>query len=230
MTVRPMTRAERKYCWTQSLEIRYETANIGYMEARTDGGGEGFASTWNGFRDDLKTELFDYEFRCVLDALRSGEGPDAFLRDGSALAEHCRSHPEAAMDNGEYGFRADTEHYAFLIRLDPDPARRGFCCFCYLRGRLDRHMRDAERGIRFVDTRYRDLFYVPDGGKIRITYADGNRKDLVCRYVTPVHAEIGGPMNVFHIYDFAESLERNLAKIEAVDLLERPGRAREAAR
>ena len=48
-----------------------------------------------------------------------------------------------------------------------------FYIYCYVRERLDCHMAEAERGIRFVTSGYRDLFRLADGDQIRIIKPDG---------------------------------------------------------
>ena len=45
MTVRPMTKPEMMYCYTQSQQIRSQTGNIGYLRADMDTNGKGFFST-----------------------------------------------------------------------------------------------------------------------------------------------------------------------------------------
>mgnify|MGYP000146429029 CR=1 FL=1 len=64
------------------------------------------------------------------------------------------------------------------------------------------------KDIRFIDSHYKDLFRVPDGGCIQIHYPD---ETLVkpCKFIDEYHTQIG--TNVFHICQFAEVMERNHA-------------------
>lgn len=39
-----------------------------------------------------------------------------------------------------------------------------------------------EKQIRFIDSHYNLKFYIPDGGKIRITFRDGHTADRVCKH------------------------------------------------
>ena len=214
MTIRPMTKTEQMYCYTQSQQIRSQTGNIGYLRADMDTNGKGFFSTWNGFRDDLKTQGFKDEFDEVIDAFRSGAGPEFFLKDRTSLARYCFSHPEAYINDREFGIRVDTQNYAYMMRLNPNRGEYNLYCYCYRRDWLDHHLKEAERGIRFIDSHYNELFRIPDGGKIRITYPDGERREETCRYIDPYHVEIGhGSMNLFHICEFAERMEGNGAQI-----------------
>ena len=40
-----------------------------------------------------------------------------------------------------------------------------------------------KKQIRFIDSHYNLKFYIPDGGKIRITFRDGHTADKVCKYI-----------------------------------------------
>lgn len=69
--------------------------------------------------------------------------------------------------------------------------------------------------IRFIDSHYKDLFYVPDGGSVRVTSGyDGSVNEYVCKYIDQTHLEISN--NVYHICQLAELMERNGNKIEPV--------------
>lgn len=62
--------------------------------------------------------------------------------------------------------------------------------------------------IRFIDSRYHDLFKIPDGGCVQIQYPD-ETVIKPCRFIDEYHTQIG--YNVFHICQFAEVMERNEA-------------------
>ena len=77
---------------------------------------------------------------------------------------------------------------------------------------LDRHIQKAEQGIRFIDPNYKELFRIPDGGKIVITSSWGEKTERPCRFIDEHHTEIGN--NIFHICEFAERMEQNGATYE----------------
>lgn len=62
------------------------------------------------------------------------------------------------------------------------------------------------KDIRFIDSHYKDLFKVPDGGCIQIQYGD---ETVVkpCKFIDEYHTQIGN--DVFHICQFAELMEAN---------------------
>lgn len=66
---------------------------------------------------------------------------------------------------------------------------------------------NGNREIRFIDSCYRKLFTVPNGGNIIITDFHGQQKTSNCKYIDDYHAVIGN--NVFHICEFAKLMEQN---------------------
>lgn len=68
-------------------------------------------------------------------------------------------------------------------------------------------MREAQRGIRFIDSHYKELFRIPDGGKIKIRYSWGENKTYACRFIEDYHVEVGD--RLYHICQFAEIMEQN---------------------
>ena len=154
----------------------------------------------------------------MINGLRFGETPEAFLKDRPSLAKYCFSHTEASISDREFGFRVDTKNYSYMMRLNPNRGEYNLYCYCYRRDWLDRHMKEAEKGIRFIDPRYNDLFRITDGGKIRISLPDGETSEEICRYIDPYHVEIGqGSREIYHICEFAERMEQCRAKVEPVD-------------
>lgn len=64
-----------------------------------------------------------------------------------------------------------------------------------------------EKNIRFIDSSYNTLFFVPDGGNIVLTYSDGEKVTRPCTFIDEYHTQVGH--NIFHICQFAEIMERN---------------------
>ena len=63
------------------------------------------------------------------------------------------------------------------------------------------------KNIRFIDSHYNTLFFVPDGGNVVLIYSDGEKLIRPCKYLDDYHVRIGG--NVYHICEFAEKMESN---------------------
>lgn len=64
-----------------------------------------------------------------------------------------------------------------------------------------------EKQIRFVDSSYNELFRIPDGGQIVITYENGDRLLSTCKYVDDYHTEIDG--RCYHLIQWAQFMEQN---------------------
>ena len=69
-----------------------------------------------------------------------------------------------------------------------------------------------EKFIRFIDSRYNELFTIPDGGSIVVTTPNGEQYVGVCKYLDETHLDVNG--RCYHICEFAEVLERNGSKVE----------------
>jgi hypothetical protein len=91
--------------------------------------------------------------------------------------------------------------------IDTIPAQEDALRYCFKRDWLDRHLKSAERGIRFITPGYQEKFRIEDGDSIRVTSGEKST-DLVCRYINDYHFEIGSNYNIYHICEYAEMLER----------------------
>ena len=207
LQIREMTPQERLYCYSQSAQIEAQTGCIGHLRADMDSDGKGFFPSWDDHRGDLKTQEFKDEFDALINTLRFDSSYGGILKDRGSLSRYCYSHPEASFENGrEWGFRADTPNYTYMLRLNPHKGEYNLYCYCFQRVWLERHMNRAEKGIRFITPDYREKFRIADGEQIRITDADGTNRDRICRYIDEYHVEVGS--NLYHICEFAELLER----------------------
>ncbi|MEG1269203.1 MAG: hypothetical protein RSD35_08130 [Oscillospiraceae bacterium] len=205
MDIRVLLPNERNYTYSQSQQLSMQTGCIGHLRADMDSNGEGFFSSWDDFRKDLKTQEFKDELDAVINELRKDGN---ILRNRSTLSKYCFSTPDSSFGNErEYGVRVDTEKYAYLMRLNPHKGEYNLYCYCYRRDWLDSHLEKAEKGIRFINSNYKDLFRIEDGGEITITLDTGEKLERTCRYIDETHAEIGN--SLYHICQFAEIMERN---------------------
>ena len=204
-----MKEAERKYTFNQSHQIEMQTGLIGYLRADMDTDGKGFFSTWNKVNDTLKTNDFMKEFDEVINALRLDSEYGKILADRQTLSKFCYDNPSIKYDDVRnfYGVRVNTENYAYLLKLCPNKGDYNLYCYCYKREWLDRHLRSAEKGIRFIDSHYKTLFHIKDGDKIRINFSYEKREERYCRYIDQTHVEVG--TNLYHICEFAERMEAN---------------------
>lgn len=211
-----MTEMERMYTYTQSQQIRMQTGNIGYLRADMDTNGRQFYSSWNNFRDDLRTDSFKAEFNDVLYTLRNDPDCGEMLANRQMLARYCYEHPGAGdKELQNFFFRADSEKYSYMLRLNPNKGEYNLYCYCYRKDWLDHHLKSAERGIRFVDEDYREKFRLKDGGKINISFSNGTSEERTCRFIDDYHLELGATStNLYHIHEFEELMEKIGARAE----------------
>lgn len=205
LDMRALTEKEDKYTFSNSMQISMQCGLIGHLRADMDSDGNGFFSSWEDYRKELKTDEFKDEFDKVINSLRE-EGDILYNR--KSLAKYCYSSPQAKMNNEQdyYGVRVDTQKYAYLCRLNPNKGEYNLYCYCYIKDWLDKHIRSAEKGIRFITPEYKEKFRISDDEKIRITFSDGEVKDRVCRYIDDSHVEVGD--DLYHICEFAERMEQ----------------------
>ena len=211
LTFRTATPAERLYSASQSMQLKGQTGCVGHLRAGTGMDAQGFLKTWQSHRQDLDTEEFQAEFESVLNALVGDGQYGGFLKSRDAMRDFCQEHPESGFNDGfAFGFRADTAQYSYLIRLNPYKEEENLSLYCYRRDSLERHMKQAEKGIRFITPHYEEKFRIADGDMVRIRCPDGRQLDRECRYIDECHVEVGkGWDNLFHICQFAEMMERN---------------------
>ena len=209
MTLRPATPAERLYAYEQCAPLSERCGNPGYLWGELDNSGSIFLNSWKTFVRSQNTPEFKAEFNTVLDMLRFDERYGHVLKNRAAMIVYCLDHSEGSFRNGfEYAFRADTQGYSYLIRCIPAGEDNHVYIYPYRRECLDRHMKQAERGIRFIAPDGKERFRVPDGGSIRVFTNGGTARDHTVRYIDDSHIELLDEWGkVYHIREFAERLE-----------------------
>lgn len=79
-------------------------------------------------------------------------------------------------------------------------------------------MSDNDKTIRFIDSHYKELFKIPDGGSVKITYPPGDGRGTItraCKFLDEYHFQTLGPgADSYHICQFAEIMERLGARYE----------------
>ena len=200
---------ERLYTFQQSQQLDSQTGCIGHLRGDMGRDGHSFYSSWEDHRSDLKSDDFKAEFDRFVNAMRSDERLGCFFKDFQSLEKFCHDHPESKYDReGEYfGFRVDTEFYSYLVRLNPRQNDYNFYVYCYRRDWLNYNITQAARGIRFIDSKYDELFRLKDGDQIRVDRQDGSSSIYTCRYINESHVQVGDTL--YHVSEFAELMERN---------------------
>lgn len=210
------TKPEQLYTFTQSQQIASQTGCLGHFRADFGSDGDEFHSTWEDQRSDLKTDAFKEQFNEIIDELRNGTDNGKLLSTRANLAKFCFMYPTAVITGAKdsTAYRFDVGDYAYLMRLNSNCGDYNVYIYVYVADWLDKHLLEAERGVRFIDPHYKELFRMPDGGQVRLTYCDGKSVVRTCRYIDDYHAEIGS--SLYHICEFAEMCEQSGIKVEPV--------------
>lgn len=207
MELRELTQSEQKYTYRQSHQLDAQTGCIGYLRGDFGSTGKEFYSSWFDNMAYLKTPEFQAELDQVVNDLREDSQYDGILADRNSLSNACCQSTTPKFGRDEFGFRVNTQDYAYLLRLNPSPGDYNFYVYCYKRDYLDRNMRNAEYGIRFITPNYKEKFRIADDDSIRMTFPSGETRDRACRFVDETHVEVGS--NLYHICEFAELAQRN---------------------
>lgn len=207
MELRELTQPEQKYTYRQSHQLDAQTGCIGYLRGDFGSTGKEFYSSWFDNMAYLKTPEFQAELDTVVNALRESPQYGGILADRSSLSNACHQSTTPEFGRDESGFRVNTKAHAYLLRLNSSPGDYNFYIYCYQRDYLDRHIRNAEYGIRFITPNYKEKFRIADGDSIRMIFPSGETRDMPCRYVDETHLEVGN--NLYHICEFAERMQRS---------------------
>ena len=211
MELRELTQPEQKYTYRQSHQLDAQTGCIGYLRGDFGSTGKEFYSSWFDNMTYLKTPEFQAELDQVVNALREDSQYGGILAGRSGLSNVCRQSTTPKFGREESGFRVNTQGHAYLLRLNPSPGDYNFYIYCYQRDYLDRHIRNAEYGIRFVTPNYREKFRIVDGDSIRLTFPSAENRDRECRFIDETHLEVGN--NLYHVCEFAEWIQRERIQI-----------------
>lgn len=167
MKIRAITLEEWKYTFKQSQQLTGMTGCIGYLRGDFGKSGSEFYSTWFDLRKELKTEEFKRRLDTVINNLRSDA--QGLLKDYSGMKEYVRQYPASHLEMEyctQYGFRIDFGKYVYLLRCNIQKNDYNFYCYCYIEESLDKHIKNAEKGISFITPHYEEMFRISDGGKV----------------------------------------------------------------
>lgn len=150
MTIRAMTEEERAFSYTQETEILEKAGCIGHLRGDMGTDGNSFYTTWDDHVPGLKKDAFKQEFDNVINLLRFDERYGGLFRNREDLNAYCRSNPDSAFRGNytqEYGFRADTEAYSYMIRCNPHKGDYNFYVYAYEREMLDKALQPEQEKI-----------------------------------------------------------------------------------
>lgn len=207
-----------RYCFIQNQQINMVTGRIGYMHSDFSSNGETFNSTWFNEVESRNTPEFQDTLNGIINALQNNPQYRGVIRNVEDMKLLCSTRPNSRfplyLQSNGYGFRINTDNYTLLLCCNINPEHYSFSITAYQREAFDSHIKNAEKGIRFINSNYKTLFTIPDGDTIQITLENGEQYTRICRYVDDYHFQtINGfeekYVNMFHICQFSELMERN---------------------
>lgn len=148
----------------------------------------GFKDIFNNFVNELTASLSNFEQMSK-------------FCENSVFARH-----ESGLFSGDYLFRRDEGLFSLIVKMIPVQGVYNIYIHCYFKEQLDYYIEHSKKGIRFINSNYRELFRIPNGGQITIEQPNGNLTPCVCYYIDDYHTVIGH--NIWHICEFAEKMER----------------------
>lgn len=211
LTLRPATPTERLYAKRQCIPIMERCGSPGILVAELDDSGTAFCSHWDIWDPAWKTPEFSVELDAMIEMLRSDQRYGPVLKNIPAMIAYCLNNQESRIiQSPEYLFRVDAGYHAYLLRCTPSEMLDNAYIYAYRRDLLERHMKEAEKGIRFVTTDGKEKFRVSDGEQIRIITGGDGTRDRTARYIDAGHMELSHEWGstVYSIREFAERLEQ----------------------
>lgn len=189
---RILTPDEQKYTFDQPSKLELKTGSIAHIRADFGTLGNNFFTLYDDHNSIIAKYFneFKTEFDDVINKLRYNESFGGLLYNRGNMKDYCSKHKAASFtaDNTEYfGFRIDTEHFAYLLRCNPTVGEYNLYCYAYDKNILNQHLTNARKGISFKRKDLKEKFHINDGDKIRIVLFDGGFRDHVCRYYDDNH-------------------------------------------
>ena len=177
-------------------------ATVGHLRADFGRLGNDFRSSWTPHNGDrFNTPEFKSELGELMDGLRKN-GP---LKSLSAMRKYCAEHGESAkLEDGAYGFIAETERFRYALRFTPSPGQYHLYLYAY----------DKEGQREYAEERESLLFERLDESLLRHTAGLGD-----CPSIPDIH-DMGGYIQM-HLY-LTDGYEFDLAETERLLRFEDP--------
>lgn len=218
INIRPATEQEQYYCWKNENQIQKQTGFVGYLRGDFGKSGKEFYTSWFDGIKEFRKEDFSQVFDTVVNYLRDGDSEtiknadDYFKKEGmfnslESFKIACRR--DYLFSKGiRHTARIDFDKYVFLIRLFSRYEGRNynFYIYAYVKEYFDKHLSNAIRGVRFINSGYKHLFTIPDRGTIKIKNGyDGAESERKITYIDDNHFFVN--TTCFHKSEFAEKME-----------------------
>ena len=200
---RPFSEKEKSLFYSSQKDADDEAlATVGHLRADFGRSGNDFRNSWTPHNGDrFNTPEFKSELGELMDGLRKN-GP---LKSLSAMRKYCAEHGEPAkLEDGAYGFIAETERFRYALRFTPSPGQYHLYLYAY----------DKEGQREYAEERESLLFERLDESLLRHTAGLGD-----CPSIPDIH-DMGGYIQM-HLY-LTDGYEFDLAETERLLRFEDP--------
>lgn len=145
-SIRLMKPEERAFAYTQDQQTLHSSGCIGHLRVDMDSTGMGFFSSWDTHSPSLKDDAFKTEFDKIIYELRFNKELGGILANRSSMFKFCHAIPgsEITDDGRNFGFRVDTDEYAYMLRLNPNKGEYNAYIYAYDREMLDTFLEPAQ--------------------------------------------------------------------------------------
>ena len=130
LDLRPSGAEEKSLFYSAQKDADDEAlATVGHLRADFGSSGKDFRSSWTPHNGDrFNTPDFKSEVQEIVDGLRDN-GP---LKSLFAMRKYCAERGEAAqLEEGAYGFIAETERFRYALRFTPSPGQYHLYLYAY---------------------------------------------------------------------------------------------------
>lgn len=199
LTIRPCTKLEAEYAYSQPTAIRLFSGGMGYIRGDFDSDGKSFFTrsflTEEGFSEPVITQEVKDAINETINALRLNPETGMPLRDRASMRRYQRIHPgydlvQQSFDYRETAIRVDSsKNLTIILRLKPRRGDYDFYAHCFNRRALDRIIEGRLHGID-LKTPATDklLVHLNEGDSLRILSKTGEiEKELQPVYLNKDH-------------------------------------------
>lgn len=178
---RPLLSQERKYTFRSCTDIEVRSGLIGYETVNMS---DEVKKQWTAaslssfpeFENDFS------EIKAIISLL---------FPNKESLRVYYNSNNSLSFSNAGINYVGAifmTDKFSYLVRIAP--TKDELTIWCYISERLKRHIKNALRGICFVNDQNEELATIPDGGTI-VLHPSKINSPITCRYIDPFTVLIG---------------------------------------
>lgn len=181
---RPLMVQERKYTFRSCTDIEVRSGLIGYETVNMSDSFTEVNKQWTVVSSSTFSE-FEHDFSEIKAVI------GLLFPNKESLRVYYNSNNSLAFSFAGVNYVGSifmTDKFSYLVRIAP--SKNELTIWCYISDRLKHHIKNALRGICFVNEKNEELATIPDGGAI-VLHPSKINSPITCRYIDPFTALIG---------------------------------------